>query len=152
MIQVVRRTTILAILVVRRKMHLSRANGQVEFQTLASSIPRQVFVLRCLWLVANSILHKSLYSRVCGLLQVLFCTSHCTSVSVACCKFYSAQVIVLPCLWLVASSIPRQVIVLPCLWLVASSIPRQVIVLPCLWLVANSIPRQVIELPCTCAL
>ena len=33
-IQVVRRTTILAILVVRRKIHLSRANGQVEFRTL----------------------------------------------------------------------------------------------------------------------
>ena len=33
-IQVVRRTTILAILVVRWKIHLSRANGQVEFRTL----------------------------------------------------------------------------------------------------------------------
>ena len=33
-IQVVRRITILAILVVRRKIHLSRANGQVEFRTL----------------------------------------------------------------------------------------------------------------------
>ena len=36
-IQVVRRTTILAILVVRRKIHLSRANGQVEFRTLTMS-------------------------------------------------------------------------------------------------------------------
>ena len=37
-IQVVRRTTILAILVVRRKIHLSQANGQVEFRTLNYTI------------------------------------------------------------------------------------------------------------------
>ena len=44
-IQVVRRTTILAILVVRQKIHLSRANGQVEFRTLAIKLHVHLLVL-----------------------------------------------------------------------------------------------------------